>query len=40
MNAFVDEKFPTVYALNKIDHPDADKVYEVKVFHTMCLANG
>jgi ribosome-binding ATPase YchF (GTP1/OBG family) len=23
--AFVDEKFPTVYALNKIDHPDADK---------------
>lgn len=26
VNAFVDEKFPTVYALNKIDHPDADKV--------------
>lgn len=25
VNAFVDEKFPTVYALNKIDHPDADK---------------
>lgn len=26
VNAFVDEKFPTVFALNKIDHPDADKV--------------
>jgi ribosome-binding ATPase YchF (GTP1/OBG family) len=26
VNTFVDEKFPTVYALNKIDHPDADKV--------------
>ncbi len=26
VNAFVDEKFPTVIALNKIDHPDADKV--------------
>ncbi|KAI7560183.1 putative GTP-binding, partial [Hortaea werneckii] len=25
VNAFVDEKFPTVLALNKIDHPDADK---------------
>lgn len=25
VNAFVDEKFPTVFALNKIDHPDADK---------------
>ena len=25
MNAFTDEKFPTVIALNKIDHPDADK---------------
>ncbi|KAL9132166.1 MAG: hypothetical protein Q9217_000100 [Psora testacea] len=25
VNAFIDEKFPTVYALNKIDHPDADK---------------
>ncbi|CAZ81751.1 unnamed protein product [Tuber melanosporum] len=24
-NAFTDEKFPTVCALNKIDHPDADK---------------
>ena len=23
--AFTDEKFPTVFALNKIDHPDADK---------------
>jgi ribosome-binding ATPase len=26
VNAFIDEKFPTVFALNKIDHPDADKV--------------
>jgi ribosome-binding ATPase len=25
VNAFVDEKFPTVLGLNKIDHPDADK---------------
>lgn len=25
VNAFVDEKFPTIVALNKIDHPDADK---------------
>ena len=25
VEAFVDEKFPTVIALNKIDHPDADK---------------
>ncbi|KAK5008109.1 hypothetical protein LTR28_004427, partial [Elasticomyces elasticus] len=25
VNAFVDEKFPTVIALNKIDHADADK---------------
>ncbi|KAB8237370.1 hypothetical protein ETB97_001589 [Aspergillus alliaceus] len=25
VRAFIDEKFPTVYALNKIDHPDADK---------------
>ncbi|OXV10609.1 hypothetical protein Egran_01630 [Elaphomyces granulatus] len=25
VNAFVDEKFPTVFALNKIDHPDAEK---------------
>ena len=25
VNTFVDEKFPTVFALNKIDHPDADK---------------
>jgi ribosome-binding ATPase len=24
--AFTEEKFPTVIALNKIDHPDADKV--------------
>ena len=26
VQAFIDEKFPTVFALNKIDHPDADKV--------------
>lgn len=26
VNTFIDEKFPTVIALNKIDHPDADKV--------------
>lgn len=25
VEAFIDEKFPTVFALNKIDHPDADK---------------
>ncbi|KAF2740271.1 P-loop containing nucleoside triphosphate hydrolase protein [Polyplosphaeria fusca] len=25
VNAFTDEKFPTVISLNKIDHPDADK---------------
>ncbi|KJX97078.1 GTP-binding protein [Zymoseptoria brevis] len=25
VNAFVDEKFPTVLALNKVDHADADK---------------
>lgn len=25
VDCFVDEKFPTVIALNKIDHPDADK---------------
>ncbi|KAI9669974.1 MAG: hypothetical protein M1831_007010 [Alyxoria varia] len=25
VNAFVDEKFPTIVALNKIDHADADK---------------
>jgi len=25
VNAFIDEKFPTVVSLNKIDHPDADK---------------
>lgn len=26
VRAFIDEKFPTVLALNKIDFPDADKV--------------
>ncbi|KAJ6013783.1 P-loop containing nucleoside triphosphate hydrolase protein [Penicillium herquei] len=25
VETFIDEKFPTVFALNKIDHPDADK---------------
>lgn len=33
VEAFIDEKFPTVFALNKIDHPDADKVCS----HLMCL---
>lgn len=27
VETFIDEKFPTVFALNKIDHPDADKVF-------------
>lgn len=31
VEAFIDEKFPTVFALNKIDHPDADKVSLVKL---------
>lgn len=26
VKTFIEEKFPTVFALNKIDHPDADKV--------------
>ena len=26
VRAFIDEKFPTVLALNKIDFPDSDKV--------------
>lgn len=26
VRTFIEEKFPTVFALNKIDHPDADKV--------------
>ncbi|THD00480.1 hypothetical protein EYZ11_000044 [Aspergillus tanneri] len=25
VESFIEEKFPTVFALNKIDHPDADK---------------
>ena len=29
VNAFIDEKFPTVSALNKIDHPGADKVWSL-----------
>ncbi|KAK9322311.1 P-loop containing nucleoside triphosphate hydrolase protein [Lipomyces orientalis] len=30
VSAFVDEKFPTVLALNKIDHPDADRcIYRI-----------
>lgn len=32
VNVFTDEKFPTVIALNKIDHPDADKVTTIS-FH-------
>lgn len=37
VNAFTDEKFPTVFALNKIDHPDADKNISkiAKVSHHM-----
>lgn len=31
VEAFIDEKFPTVFALNKIDHPDADKVSSAKL---------
>ncbi len=30
VRAFIDEKFPTVLALNKIDHPDADKVRHLR----------
>lgn len=39
VNAFTDEKFPTVIALNKIDHPDSDKVttHPVKSLHTSGL---
>ncbi|KAK9482813.1 P-loop containing nucleoside triphosphate hydrolase protein [Lipomyces starkeyi] len=30
VSAFVDEKFPTILALNKIDHPDADRcIYRI-----------
>lgn len=37
VNAFIDEKFPTVFALNKIDHPDADKVRVIwLVTHILC----
>ena len=35
VNAFTDEKFPTVIALNKIDHPDADKVRIVHIINTL-----
>ena len=30
VNTFIDEKFPTVIALNKIDHQDADKVSRLR----------
>lgn len=33
VKTFINEKFPTVYALNKIDHPDADKVYLYILFY-------
>ncbi|KAK9446419.1 P-loop containing nucleoside triphosphate hydrolase protein [Limtongia smithiae] len=34
VSAFVDEKFPTILALNKIDHPDADRcIYRIS--HTV-----
>jgi len=40
VSAFTDEKFPTVIALNKIDHADADKVrfFSIKrwSFHGPC----
>ena len=35
VGAFIDEKFPTVIALNKIDHSDADKVRWLRVFMFM-----
>lgn len=35
VRAFIDEKFPTVLALNKIDHPDSDKV---RLFAVMLMA--
>lgn len=38
VNTFVDEKFPTVYALNKIDHPDSDKVGGYHIFETCGLS--
>lgn len=40
VNTFVDEKFPTVYALNKIDHPDADKVGNWKDIYQAGQLNG
>ncbi|KAK9453286.1 P-loop containing nucleoside triphosphate hydrolase protein [Dipodascopsis uninucleata] len=31
VSAFVDEKFPTILALNKIDHPDSDRcIYRIR----------
>ncbi|KAK9473943.1 P-loop containing nucleoside triphosphate hydrolase protein [Dipodascopsis tothii] len=34
VSAFVDEKFPTILALNKIDHPDADRcIYRIQRTH-------
>ena len=40
VNAFTDEKFPTVIALNKIDHPDADKVCLPPSFPPLLLFLG
>lgn len=36
VNAFIDEKFPTVLALNKIDHPDSDKVNTSSMLRERC----
>lgn len=33
VNGFIDERFPTVIALNKIDHPDADKVSTQPIYY-------
>lgn len=42
VNAFTDEKFPTVFALNKIDHPDADKniskIAKVVSIYIFCIS--
>lgn len=37
VKTFIEEKFPTVFALNKIDHPDADKV--CRLYHARDYAD-
>ena len=37
VEAFTDEKFPTVLALYKIDHPDADKVRYLFPIHYLSV---